>query len=180
MTVFFSTIQGTDIQAADYNVPRTVTPYVSVFDRLNSAGIRAAMLSPFTEPYPTDFSALCDAVRAYCRRPGKQYIYAYWNQPDGLMHRLGCAADPVHEAIREMETAIEKLAGDLEDTLVIVTADHGHIDTDLKKSSTGCSVISSCCFLWRKSSRGSFSEPGNPIRNSGECWEIISPLPWTT
>ena len=130
VTVFFSTIQGTDIQAADYNVPRTVTPYVSVFDRLNSAGIRAAMLSPFTEPYPADFSALCDTVRAYCRKPGKQYIYAYWNQPDGLMHRLGCAADPVHEAIREMETAVEKLAGDLEDTLVIVTADHGHIDTD--------------------------------------------------
>ena len=46
------------------------------------------------------------------------------------MHRLGCAADPVHAAIREMETAIEKLAGDLEDTLVIVTVDHGHIDTD--------------------------------------------------
>ena len=130
VTVFFSTIQGTDIQAADYHVPRTVTPYKSVFDRLNDAGIRAAMLSPFTEPYPADIHALCDAVRDLCRKPGRQYIYAYWNQPDGLLHRLGSSSAAVHEAITEMEKEIEKLAGDLEDTLVIVTADHGHIDTD--------------------------------------------------
>lgn len=130
VTVFFSTVQGTDIQAADYNVPRTITPYVSILDRLNSAGIRATMLSPFTEPYPPDTEALCDAIRDLCRKPGKQYIYAYWNQPDGLLHRFGCASDPVHEALAEMEEVIRKLADELEDTLIVVTADHGHIDTN--------------------------------------------------
>ena len=88
------------------------------------------MTAPFLEPHPQSIGELCDGIRKLCEEPGQKYIYAYWNQPDGLMHRNGCRADIVHKAMLEMEDTVSKLAMETEDTLVIVTADHGHIDNE--------------------------------------------------
>ncbi len=69
-----------------------------------------------------------------CKEPGQKYIYAYWNQPDGLLHRNGRKSRLVHRAMKDMEKLIDKLSKKCEDTLIVVTADHGHIDTE-------CAVI---------------------------------------
>ncbi|MBO5347298.1 MAG: alkaline phosphatase family protein, partial [Lachnospiraceae bacterium] len=57
-------------------------------------------------------------------------IYAYWNQPDGLLHRNGLKAPIIKEELKLLEESVAQLASDLEDTIIFVTADHGHIDTD--------------------------------------------------
>ena len=44
------------------------------------------------------------------------------------MHNLGTGATEVHEAMIHMEEQVSKLAEELDDTLLIITADHGHID----------------------------------------------------
>ena len=46
------------------------------------------------------------------------------------MHRNGCTSPEVKEELKLLEEAVEKLTAGLEDTIVFVTADHGHIDTD--------------------------------------------------
>ena len=130
ITVFFNWIQGTEEQAADYNVPWTVTPYESAVNKINKSGQKAYMLAPFMPPNPGSIEDICDEIRKLCDEPENKYIYAYWNQPDGLMHRNGCKADVVHEDMLDLEKNIAKLAGELEDTLIIVTADHGHLDNE--------------------------------------------------
>ena len=130
ITVFFNWIQGTEEQAADYNVPWTVTPYEPVVNRINRSGGKAYMTAPFLEPHPQNIGELCNGIRKLCEEPGRKYIYTYWDQPDGLMHRNGCRADIVHQAMLEMEDTVSKLARDTDDTLIIVTADHGHIDNE--------------------------------------------------
>ena len=130
VTVFFNTIQGSDEQAADYDIPRTVTPYESLVEKLNKHGHEAHMLAPFTEDHPKTIEELCDKIKSLCKEPGEKNIYAYWNQPDGLLHRNGCSSQVVHDALLNMEKCVSDLASELEDTLVIVTADHGHLDTD--------------------------------------------------
>lgn len=130
VTVFFNTIQGTEEPVADYNVPWTVTPYESVVNNMNKAGVQAYTCAPFVEPFPQSFESICAQIKALCKQPERKYIYAYWNQPDGLLHRNGCTSAVVKEELKLLEEAVEHLLEGLEDTIVFVTADHGHIDTD--------------------------------------------------
>lgn len=46
------------------------------------------------------------------------------------MHSNGCGSKAVKEALENIEMNVNKLVDELEDTIIIVTADHGHIDTD--------------------------------------------------
>ena len=130
VTVFLNTIQGTETQVADYNVPWTVTPYENVAARMNRQGKTGYIVAPFIEPYPQSLEEICSKVKTLCDQPEEKYIYAYWNEPDGLLHRHGCDSDIVHNAMIEMEATVKDLFESLDDTLLLITADHGHLDTE--------------------------------------------------
>ena len=130
VTVFLNTVQNTEIPAADYHVARRYTPYESVPDRIRKQGGTAYECMPFVPPYPKTFEEICALIKARCEEPGRKYIYAYWDQPDGLMHQYGTGAPAVHETLMKLETEASRLAEQLKDTLIFVTADHGHIDTE--------------------------------------------------
>ena len=131
VTIFYNVIQGTDRPAADYHVAHTITPYESILDRIKKAGCNAYSLSPYGETEPKTIEAMCERVYGLCAEAGRKYVYAYWDDPDELLHKHGCGAPAVHDALVGMERAVQRLASELgDDTLLIVTADHGHTDTD--------------------------------------------------
>jgi len=130
VTVFLNTIQSTDIPAAKEHVATKYTPYESVVSRLNKNGINAYDCMPFAPPFPNSFEKICQNIKELCKEPKRKYIYSYWGQPDGLLHRAGCKSNDVRVALKLMEKEVSKLIDELEDTLFIITADHGHIDTD--------------------------------------------------
>ena len=130
VTVFSNTVQGTEEPAADYNVAWTVTPYENVVTTINRAGGKAYGCAPFLEPYPKSIEEVCAGIKGLCEEPDQKYIYAYWNQPDKFLHRNGCSSKTVKETLENVEATVNKLADELKDTIIIVTADHGHIDTD--------------------------------------------------
>ena len=145
VTVFLNVEQGTQTQAADYNLAWTTTPYENVVNRIKRHGGQAYLEAPFANREIDSFEKLCDRVRADCANPGQKYIYAYWNQPDGLLHHYGCGSKEVNENLLALEAQVASLAEELSpktknsnraadlssepsDSLIIVTADHGHID----------------------------------------------------
>jgi len=130
VAVFLNTVQGTDEPAADYNLAWTVTPYENVVTTINKAGGKAYGCAPFLEPYPKSIEEICNKIKDLCEEPDSKYIYAYWNEPDGVLHRNGCSSNVVKEELANIEMIVNRLANELEDTLFIVTADHGHIDND--------------------------------------------------
>ena len=130
VTVFANTVQGTKDPAATFHVAHTLTPYESVDEKINKAGGMAYRVAPFFPPYPDRIEWGCEEVKRLCDEPGKKYIYSYWNHPDGLLHRHGCSSETVREALINIEQTVEQLAKSLEDTLLVVTADHGHADTE--------------------------------------------------
>lgn len=130
VTVFLNTVQGTEEPAANYNVAWTVTPYENVVTTINKAGGKAYGCAPFLAPYPKSIEEICARIKDLCEEPDSKYIYAYWNQPDGFLHSNGCSSNVVKELLKKIESTVNKLVNELEDTLIIVTADHGHIDTD--------------------------------------------------
>lgn len=129
VTMFQNVEQNTDKPAAEYNVPFTYCGYRSVVDKLNQSGKQAYFAAPFINPNPENFEKLCGYIEELCKRSGNKYIYGYWGEPDNTMHRNGCYGKEAKRVVRELEKQVERLAQQLENTLIIVTADHGHMDT---------------------------------------------------
>ena len=156
VTVYFNTIQGTKEPAADYPVAETICPYKSILERINEAGGVAYGVSPYMEPYPkvgrpakpdshrpSDLSGpskpdvtlpktwkqIVDRVRELCEYPGEKFIYAYWEEPDHTMHNSGCFSKSTRRVLRRIESRLVELAEQLTDTQIIITADHGHINS---------------------------------------------------
>lgn len=104
-------------------------PYDSICSKIKSAGYEAHYLAPFFEPKTKDFGVFCQEIKRQCDKDGEKYIYAYWDQPDTVMHRKGCFGGKAESVLRDIEKTIEELASELSDTLLLITADHGHIDS---------------------------------------------------
>jgi predicted AlkP superfamily pyrophosphatase or phosphodiesterase len=61
----------------------------------------------------------------------RSYIHAYWPQHDSLAHEYGVGSEAVAEAFEALDTGFAQLLENARDSdsVVIVTADHGFIDT---------------------------------------------------
>lgn len=100
-------------------------------EEINEKGQAKGMkLYPFGENPYADFDDLLDIVEKQCSMAGRKYIYAYDTQPDHDMHNVGPDARQVQDIIRERNDKIEKLVERLENTVVIIVADHGHVVVD--------------------------------------------------
>ncbi len=73
---------------------------------------------------------LSDAVKTICRKNGKQFVYSYYGEPDHTMHFCGTRGSFIREIFESISNTIEDLYNSLEDTLFIITADHGQIDVE--------------------------------------------------
>ncbi len=75
---------------------------------------------------------LCDSIKSICNNNEKNFILGYDVNPDGLLHKYGCESEEVKEFITQAEKKIEKMCEELKntDTLVIISADHGHKDIE--------------------------------------------------
>ena len=128
VTVFLNTLSHTDIPAADYNVAERFVPYRSTVADIRAGGGDARELLDFTLPDPLDLDAFFAILEKWCREPGRKYIYAYIQDPDHTMHRHGCYGKTSRRNLRRIERAIARFCEGLSDTLLLITADHGHID----------------------------------------------------
>lgn len=73
---------------------------------------------------------LCSSIKDVCSRQGKQFIYAYLPEPDSTMHEYGVSSAEAKRKIKSINDAIEKLYAELDDTLIVITADHGQVDVE--------------------------------------------------
>lgn len=103
----------------------------SIVDDINAAGTyKAYEHFPFG---PNPYSGLDDMlsrVEQECKEDGKKYIYAYDPEPDHTMHENGADSAIVKELIEERNKKTQELVDKLEDTVVIIVADHGHLLVD--------------------------------------------------
>jgi predicted AlkP superfamily pyrophosphatase or phosphodiesterase len=74
------------------------------------------------------FGLLAGLMRSDAAR---SYIHAYWPQHDSLAHEYGVSSEAVAEAFEALDTGFAQLLESARgsDSVVIVTADHGFIDT---------------------------------------------------
>ncbi len=131
VAVFRNALQKNGKPAANYNVAWKYIPYKRIFERIeeiNGKGT-AIYVSPFSKHHIKSVPHICKTVKRLSRKRKKKYIYTYWHQPDGAMHGHGVTSQEAHEQILHINREVEKLCGKLENSLIIITADHGLCDS---------------------------------------------------
>ena len=108
-----------------------VAPARIINSQFNTAYCRTAFKRPYTV-LREFFKTITRTVREHDE--GK-YIYAYYPEMDRLAHDHGINSLKVSSHLRELDAAFSRFLNDIEGshTTVIVTADHGFIDSPLDR-----------------------------------------------
>lgn len=69
-----------------------------------------------------------EKIKLCCKKNGKQFIYSYSGEPDSTMHEYGVSSKEANNIITKLSGLVENLKSDVDDTLIVVTADHGQVD----------------------------------------------------
>ena len=82
-------------------------------------------------PYRSLADCCASLAAIVAARVSRQYIYAYWPEFDSLAHEYGVGSVEVGRHFADLDGAISRLVSKLSgsDTLMIITADHGFIDS---------------------------------------------------
>jgi len=148
VTTFFSTIKGSSgEQAANHHLAKTELPLTTLINRINESGnAKGYWISPFGDDVLAsavendskefvnlvnydikNLNLLFEKIETICATDEQKFIYAYSIEPDNLMHHVGTKDERVTALINYLDQKTAELSEKLEDTLLIVTADHGHI-----------------------------------------------------
>lgn len=125
---FWSVDNDTGEKIEEYHVAREFVPYTSIREQIAETGVATHYLAPFIEPHPKSYDLFCKEIKKLCDSDGKKFIYAYWDEPDYSMHDNGIDGEIIRRLVTDLEARTEELVAGLEDTLVLITADHGHIN----------------------------------------------------
>ena len=113
------------------------------YDRLTDAGVDCHRLQPFPESSPgvtqheyddlTDFGDRLAEVTAETNAPG--YVYGYLPHVDKVSHDSGTESDDFQSTLADVCEQLSAFVATLDAetaqrTLLLVTADHGHVNTD--------------------------------------------------
>ena len=115
--------------------------YISIYEQIEKAStdVKAYEINPShciskskRNINADTIDILCDSIEAICKNPDKNFILAYNDNPDGLLHQFGCQSEEVKEFVLDAEKKIENLYHKLlgTNTLLIISADHGHRDIE--------------------------------------------------
>jgi hypothetical protein len=122
------------------NVANKLMPYKTIFEKINEATdakIKSYTIMPSAVDfykYPNthmkvDSSAqICSNIIKLCNDHDRKFIMSYWYEPDSTMHKVGCYTGETKTQMGLFNRQIEKMCSKLNDTLIIISADHGHIN----------------------------------------------------
>lgn len=103
-----------------------LSPESIAFSAFNQQFCRGAEIVPYTS-----LRELLDYLAAICRRKAPSYVYAYWPELDSLGHAYGMHSREAHRHLLELDKALAAFAraNAGTGTLLLITADHGFVDS---------------------------------------------------
>jgi predicted AlkP superfamily pyrophosphatase or phosphodiesterase len=132
INAFYNTLKDTDIQAVPYHAAQKHFDYKSIFsqiDKTNSASVNR--IYPFgKKAFPVLDNWINEIERIVRDEKNRSFTLAYWGDPDYSLHQYGSQNEKVRFLVKELDEKIETLCSKLKDTLVFITADHGHTDIE--------------------------------------------------
>ena len=133
VTMFTNNIKDTDIKVFDYNIAKKYFPYETITDSINKNGkYYSNIVSPFGGDIYSEnnIDEMFTKIENNLNKKEKNYIYAYYTNPDSIMHHTGTDSNETIECFKMINDKTESFSSKLKDTMLIVIADHGHINCD--------------------------------------------------
>ena len=119
--------KGDSVKDAKIDVFKEILNYETIFQKIENA-------SPDTKTYEIEPNYAEKrskrAIQMLCSTKDKKFVFAYYDNPDSLLHKYGTNSSEVKDMLLNAEKTIENTLSNLSDTLVIISADHGHKDID--------------------------------------------------
>ena len=126
------------------DVYKTVINYESIFEQIEKASldVKAYEVEPeyadrraLRSIKANDVEQIIMSIEDLCKNPDRKFILAYSDNPDSLFHRYGTTSDEARDFVLDAEKRIQEMCERFDDdTLLIISADHGH--KDIEKSYT--------------------------------------------
>lgn len=132
ITLFLNIEKDTQEINEDYiRLKSNILTTKTIVDEINEkAQYSAYDLFPFGNDKYENLDDMLKRILEKSREPGNKFIYAYDTEPDSTMHMYGPDGPEAMGLIFERNAKIMDLCEELDDSLVIVVADHGHIKVD--------------------------------------------------
>ena len=130
--------KGENVQNTRIDVFNEIVNYTPIFDKIEnfSPDVKTYEITPdYSDKRAkrsiraNSIEEICEDIANLCKIPEEKFILAYCDNPDHLLHKYGCLSKEVKEYINNMELTIEKMCKKIsENTIIIISADHGHKD----------------------------------------------------
>lgn len=130
--------QNDSLKNVKINVFKELINYETVFEKIEKASpnVNAYEIMPDYSDRKSrkslranNIEEICEHIKLICSNKDENFVMAYCDNPDGLLHKYGCNSIEVSEMIKNAEKHIEEMKKELsDDTLIIISADHGHKD----------------------------------------------------
>ena len=122
------------------DVFKTTMKYESVFEKIEKASpdVKAYEIEPEYAERRALRSIDADTldelimnINDLCQAPNRKFILAYCDNPDSTLHKYGTTSEEAKNFILDAENKIQEMCNNFdEDTLIIISADHGHKDIE--------------------------------------------------
>ena len=124
-----------DTKAPIPNFPGTweLLPYKTVTDKISELpNCLGTVVSPFAKcSYPSyDLKAMNEKVLEICSNDKKNFIYAYFENPDSTLHEFGTDSKEAKEWLKKIDESFKNLVDGLSDSIIFAIADHGHTNVE--------------------------------------------------
>ena len=116
--------------------PEEMFPAEYQFETMRKMGIKADSVWPrWGEAHPSEtIEEMAENILKLADDPEMEYIYAYWDEFDSLLHRIGPSAAEAGSELRHIQSVIEHMTERLpEDCALMVIADHSQIDITTRR-----------------------------------------------
>ena len=150
-------LTGLSIKNASLDVFKEVVNYKTVFNQIEevSKTVKAYEIMPSYSDRRAQRTIKADSIEEIteniellCKSDDNKFIMAYCDNPDGLLHKYGTKSDEVKEFIKETEKKIKNMCDKLdENTVVIISADHGHKDIEKSYSILDYPMLQKCLLM---------------------------------
>lgn len=117
------------------DVFKTIVNYKTVFEQIEeNVNVKAYEIMPTYSDRRAkrtikadSIDEIIDNIEMLVKNPDEKFIMAYCDNPDGLLHKYGTDSVEAFDFVKKAEDKISKMCGKIpNDTVVIISADHGH------------------------------------------------------
>lgn len=128
ITLFNNTNYYTNEKVPDFKEKMQQLAFIPIWEQINTRKeVQAHCLLPdkIDKQGLTSLHKMMNKIQTITESSGRQFIYAYWPEPDHTEHVYGPESEEVRVKMSVINRRIKRLHARLKDTLLIVTADHG-------------------------------------------------------